>query len=247
MARATYTIHAGVYEPGNLEINDGTLSLENPGKVVFTDTLSGDKVIFEGEGFDFSTERLTEGVLRKVSVIDANGEQYQIIDNIRLNVQQLLGTTLIDQLEEIGTKTFEQDLRVNGSGAPDYVLGRTGDDFILGRGGQDQLGGGAGEDLLVGGQSSDMFIFRAGDGRDTIRDFDASGGGSLQDYIVADFAAVESIARDGKHTVIDFGDGDTLTLRKIKPGEIDETDFVANDPMRSTRADDHGTGFHFDF
>jgi len=68
---------------------------------------------------------------------------------------------------------------------------------------------------------------KLGYGKDVITDFDADGGEGHQDFIDADYGDVLSVHKVGKHdTLIDFGDGDTLTLRDIRPGHIDATDFI---------------------
>jgi len=53
-----------------------------------------------------------------------------------------------------------------------YLDGRGGADTVLGGRGDDTIIGGRGQDLLSGGLGSDLFVFRPGDGRDIITDFD---------------------------------------------------------------------------
>jgi len=66
---------------------------------------------------------------------------------------------------------------INGTNHDDYLLGTTGDDVINGRRGNDWIEGGKGNDVLTGDSDPlhddgmDTFTFRAGDGHDTVTDF----------------------------------------------------------------------------
>ena len=64
--------------------------------------------------------------------------------------------------------------RLEGGEGNDILDGSTGSDRLFGDGGADTLLGGKGVDFLHGGEGVDQFIFRTGDGMDTILDF-ASG------------------------------------------------------------------------
>ena len=59
-----------------------------------------------------------------------------------------------------------------GGNAPDELFGDGGDDSLNGGNGPDTLTGGAGNDILTGGQGRDLFVLAAGDGTDTINDFE---------------------------------------------------------------------------
>lgn len=63
---------------------------------------------------------------------------------------------------------------LEANGSADVLLGGEGTDQLLGGAGTDQLTGGTGRDQLTGGAGRDRFIYtRAGEGRDTISDFEA--------------------------------------------------------------------------
>jgi hypothetical protein len=79
---------------------------------------------------------------------------------------------------------------------------------------------------MTGGPGSDTFQFTAGNGKDTVTDFDADGGAGNQDFIGASFASATSIDQVGANTVIHFGAGDTLTLLHVDKTHIDATDFT---------------------
>ena len=116
-----------------------------------------------------------------------------------------------------------------GLGGDDVILGGKGKDIIRGGGGKDNLNGGAGDDviagdkgrdILKGGAGEDRFVFKLGDGKDTITDFkddvdllrlDSAlwGGGLTRAQVVAQFAKTV----DGE-VVLDFGQ-DELTLKGV--------------------------------
>ncbi|EDX82844.1 FG-GAP repeat domain protein [Synechococcus sp. PCC 7335] len=67
--------------------------------------------------------------------------------------------------------------RIGGKAGNDILIGDAGNDFIWGDDGDDILFGGTGNDTLVGdnfsdGSGSDLFVFGAGDGTDTLLDFE---------------------------------------------------------------------------
>jgi hypothetical protein len=63
----------------------------------------------------------------------------------------------------------------------DSIDGGAGNDSINGNGGNDTLIGGTGNDTLTGGEGFDRFIYRAGDGNDTITDFNTGTGQNITD------------------------------------------------------------------
>ena len=117
-------------------------------------------------------------------------------------------------------------MKLIGSDAGDTLVGNDKGDVLLGGKGDDTLIGGAGRDSMTGGRGSDTFAFGPGSGKDVITDFDAIADGGPQDLIDATYPGDLAIFQVGKNTVINLADGDTLTLIGVKPGQIDETDFI---------------------
>jgi hypothetical protein len=65
--------------------------------------------------------------------------------------------------------------RVFGGDGDDTIGGGSGMDVLRGGAGDDRISGWDGDDRLTGGEGADTFIFRRGDGRDVITDFQTAG------------------------------------------------------------------------
>ena len=111
-----------------------------------------------------------------------------------------------------------------GDAGPNAIYGLAGDDKLDGGGGDDVIDGGTGDDVLTGGAGSDIFVFATGDGKDVITDFEA---GDMLDLrrmtSVASEIEVLAFATTyvGADTVIDFGDGDSVTLMGVAVEDLD--------------------------
>ena len=91
--------------------------------------------------------------------------------------------------------------------------GSRSDKIIAGDGGT-LLDGQAGDDLLVAGDGGgdDTVRFATGYDADTVQNFDIS-----EDIEVLDFTGLlQRSSEDNGNTVIDFGDGDNLTLEGVE-------------------------------
>lgn len=100
--------------------------------------------------------------------------------------------------------------------------GGRGHDFLTAGAGADTLIGGTGNDRLVGGRDADVFVFARGDGSDSIRDFDF--GADIIRIDARNFAAL-TIERDGTATVINYGNGDSIRLDRVRPEDVSASDF----------------------
>ena len=96
------------------------------------------------------------------------------------------------------------DDRIGGKGGNDELHGEEGDDLIWGDDGDDILRGGLGDDMLTGddfsgGSGADLFILAAGEGTDTIIDFEVG-----IDMIGLDGLSVDQISTmsDGSNTMM---------------------------------------------
>ena len=129
-----------------------------------------------------------------------------------------------------GLAALTEDLALISSAA-NTLGGTAGDDVLSGFAGNETLLGGAGNDILTGGEGNDLFVFRPGDGADVIADF-AAGGGSddIIDLLTFDAAtaslAIAHATQLGSDTLIDFGEGQTLTLANVSVADLHENDFA---------------------
>ena len=120
--------------------------------------------------------------------------------------------------------------RAFGSGGDDIVIGGAGDDILRGDNeaagnGADVIVGGRGDDLLKGDGNglvgADRFVFAAGDGNDTIEDFQT--GVDVLDF--SDFGDADiAISQQGNDALVSVGDVN-VTLRGVDANDLDANDF----------------------
>ncbi len=209
--------------------SDGVnVSIKNTGKI------SGD--IYLGNGNDiFDTRQGTfqgtihggDGndiyVLKKANtaiVEDTNGGT----DVVKIAGNYTLGDNL-EQLKLLG----KGDFNGTGNALANNLLGNAGKNSLLGMDGSDILNGAAGNDILTGGGGADVFVFAKGNDRDRITDFeDGTETIALQDFankVNIDFV-LDHIAIHGDNAVINFADGDKLTIKGGASMTFDASDFI---------------------
>ena len=136
---------------------------------------------------------------------------FERIDGSRRGDDRLSGDDEANRL-----RGFGGDDRLWGRGGKDRLEGGSGDDDLRGHGGRDRLEGGRGDDDLHGGSGSDAFVFSRGDDRDVIEDLKKSDAILLEDFgqDAVEDALDDARSRNGD-VVIDFGDGDRLTIEDV--------------------------------
>lgn len=120
------------------------------------------------------------------------------------------------------------DDRLFGGPGRDVIVGGGDDDQIFGGAHSDRIEGQAGNDRLIGGGGRDVFIYGKFDDVDLIGDFEAG-----RDVIHLDVFGInrKSDVRDvaaakGADLVLDFGDGDVLTIAGVRlKAIIDDFEF----------------------
>ena len=149
---------------------------------------------------------------------------------------------------DIDGEIYRLNPTVTSSDLGDALTGGAGNDRLFGGAGPDSLDGGTGTDFLNGGAGDDRFIYAPGYGADTIFGF-ATGAGSEDKVNLAAFANVSTFAdilaratQAGSDTVINFGGGDTLTLRNVARSSLAADDFILldNRTVHWTRSADVG-------
>lgn len=243
----------------NLEGNDGAdLLIGGAGQDLIEggagkDTLIGgaDSDILRGDGgtdlvsyenedtgivIDLSGDRTSKGAARGdrfESIEDATGTQSADVirgsdkNNVLRGLDgndELVGGNGNDTL--IGSDGNDE---LRGNDGKDDLRGGAGKDALSGQGGNDKLTGGADNDTLTGGDGNDVFVFKKGDDKDKIKDFNRKSDSEKID--VSDFKLnfkklKDLMKRDGKDTEIKFGDGDILIVQDVKTDEFEKGDFI---------------------
>ncbi|WP_289500226.1 hypothetical protein [Gloeocapsopsis sp. IPPAS B-1203] len=120
--------------------------------------------------------------------------------------------------------------QLGGKGGDDQLFGEQGNDTLYGDDGDDLLRGGAGNDTLIGddfsgGQGSDTFVLAAGEGRDTIRDFEdgidligLAGGLSFEQLTIS--------ASGANNALIRLGSEQLALLTGVAASNLTATDFT---------------------
>jgi len=149
---------------------------------------------------------------------------------------------------DIDGEVYRLTPTVSSSDLGDALTGGAGDDRLFGGAGPDSLDGGTGTDFLNGGAGDDRFSYAPGYGADTIFGF-AAGAGSEDNINLGPFQNVSTFAdilaratQAGSDTVINFGGGDTLTLRNVARSSLAADDFIVADNRTAhwTRSADAG-------
>ena len=135
-----------------------------------------------------------------------------------ISIEDLAGSRFSDTLggDAAGNRLF-------GNEGNDTLDGRAGNDTLQGGIGDDVLIGGAGDDILSGGSGQDRFVFSAGHGMDTIRDF-----APAEDQLQLSTALIGSTPPSGADVVsqyaslvaggvlLDFHNGDQIMLDSVQ-------------------------------
>lgn len=137
------------------------------------------------------------------------------------------------------------DILFGGLG-DDTLAGGYGDDDLLGELGNDLLAGGRGNDYLNGGEGDDLYVFKAGDGQDTIED--TSGTNFI--LLKGEYNGDPLLNRNGDDLLISWNDStDTITVKDhfVSAGisEIyieNENKFI---PLEYVTFDGQGVGSYF--
>ncbi|MEA5509906.1 G8 domain-containing protein [Crocosphaera sp. UHCC 0190] len=194
-------------------------------------TLTFDQVDFQN-GYEFIAIRFTTG--------GVTATEFQAIDNVFIGTptstptntvpspSQTIATVQTADNSSTVTNTITGtggDDLINGTTGNDLIDGSSGNDTLTGDGGNDTLTGGSGgdnltggrgNDVLRGGSGADIFNYQAGDGLDTIQDFEA---GDKLRLTNIDPNAVKLIEQAG-HAFLDVGNNQGIDLPGILPNEL---------------------------
>ena len=228
------------FKNGGLVESTGIAFLGGDGvqKVINTGTIKGS--IHLGGGNDYF-----EGLIGKVtgSVYGGKGNDTYVISSAATKLVEKAGEgtdlvkssatyTLQDNFENL-TLTGSGNSNATGNSLANQIHGNNGKNIISGGAGNDTLWGHGGADTLIGGAGSDTFVFAKGDGKDTIKDFAATG----SSHDVLDLTGLASITdfndlvknhmkQVGSHVQINGLNGDVIILENVKIGHLDAGDFL---------------------
>ncbi len=227
------------------ELND----FENAIGTDFDDTIFGNtqnNTLIGGAGNDalhpFGGDDFVDGGAgRDILLLNgfADGQLVDLVKGTAQNLDGEGGTNTFINIEDVNGSSVAGDKiygdggknGLNGLGGNDLLQGRGGDDtltggggidFLLGDRGKDILLGGLGNDILQGGSHTDIFVLAAGDGTDTIIDFEVgtdriglSGGISVNDLTLSG-------------NTLSLG-GETLAiLQGVETSTLGASDFIAD-------------------
>ncbi|GGA07523.1 calcium-binding protein [Neptunicoccus cionae] len=112
---------------------------------------------------------------------------------------------------------------LQGGSGNDTLKGGGGADVLKGGGGKDKIIGGAGNDKLWGNRGADDFIFKSGDDRDVIKDFNVG-----QDEIDLAGASVDDISfiKKGDDVLLRYDDIKVLVENVTRAEMMDDDNFI---------------------
>ena len=176
------------------------------------DSLYGDDggdVIDGGEGTDWANYRHShEGVEVNLQTGTTAGGEAE--GDTLISIERLIGSNHDD--------TFV------GDDAKNYLRGFNGSDDLNGQAGSDSLRGDKGNDTLTGGEGRDVFIFSAGDGSDTVTDFEQGADRIRFTNAVQDFDDLE-ITQTAEGATIEYSNA-AILLADIDSSDLNAADFL---------------------
>lgn len=216
-------------------------------RAIFEDSVGGSQLVLSGKDFEYNVagDSLVAGKITSIAFRDEQGHNYLTFNDLKANAagfnaayDQGHPDFLVAYLlrgKDIITGSNVADLMhgyvgqsiIHGRGGDDTVLGNNLQDLMFGDGGNDSLTGAEGNDRMTGGKGSDSFFFAGISGDDVITDFDAKGGGDLQDYLWFTENTEFTAKRAGGDVLITFVDGDSIRLL-----DVAFRDFDADTDMR---------------
>ena len=147
-----------------------------------------------------------------------------------INAAAITSDTVLDLTPGATSTLAGASLTIDGTTVIENAYLGDGNDTVTGNTADNIFFGGRGDDILVGGAGDDIFVFGDGDGNDSIGDFSAgSGPGDVIDLTgssaVNTFSDLQA-SQVGDDAVIDLGQGDSITLLGVNPGDLHQDDFL---------------------
>jgi Ca2+-binding RTX toxin-like protein len=187
------------------------------------DTLRGgaEGDIYEIDAFDIIIENPDEGI-DFVSI----GTSYTLganLENLSFSGSASADGTGNDLENHIAGNSGNNVLRglggndgLSGNAGNDSLDGGEGNDWLSGGNDSDIIAGGQGDDILSGGMGNDVFVYRTGDGQDTISDLAAGEAINIYGYTSA-----QSVTQVGGNVVVLFASGNQITVENSTVATVD--------------------------
>ncbi len=147
-------------------------------------------------------------------------------EELQRKTSEIVGTEENDTLQGyVSTYGYDEnetfyggdgDDTVRGKSGNDIIYGESGTDSIYGNEGNDILIGGAGNDYMEGGAGVDVYVHNAGDGDDTIDNYDNSEARKSDRLVFGEGIHAEDIkiSREGSNMVLEnTQNGEKITIR----------------------------------
>ena len=178
-----------------------------------------DRIIIDG-CFDYNDDRA------QVEIIEfADGTVWNKRD-IAVRCNTRYGTEKSDTIYGMNRNynEYDPDETFYAGAGDDYIYGQNGNDTMYGEAGEDHLYGEYGDDILIGGEGNDVldggygddtYLFKLGDGEDTIREYqyDSVLGKSDRIVLEEEIRPEEiNVYREGDNIVIRYSDNDQITV-----------------------------------
>lgn len=217
-----------ILEFGDYPLGDIS-TLNRSGDHLLIQFANGDAV--ELEGYFSRLANWSDEILSEIRFSDGQRIGVQaLIKQLGVHLGDLADHRALSQYDDAVDGDGGNDI-LSGLGGNDLLEGGSGDDCLYGDSGNDRLEGGADNDILSGGigddflsggtgadrlqgdGGNDTYLFRRGDGTDTVADMGQSTGGQnilvFSDYTLADIGA---LSRSTNDLLIQFANGDAVNL-----------------------------------
>ena len=166
----------GFMQNSDAIIKIGTSAITVKDTSSITLTSNGNDTIFSNGVFINKATSIVSALASYKGEIDLTGYGVSTLDaSLGKKALTIQGTASADSI--IGGNGRD---KLYGNNGDDYLAGGKGNDTLDGGAGDDSLWGGKGNDLLIGGAGADAFIFRVGDGNDTIQGYNFAENDMLQ-------------------------------------------------------------------
>jgi Ca2+-binding RTX toxin-like protein len=229
MVKLTYTSEYARLNPLYTFFSDDTAILvEWKSQALLFDSTGGEYLAFLGEDIEYGAGAMTGGTIHEVVFRNPDGGKEARITGLDADAGELSTIWNDGGIRAVVETLLAGKDTIKGANQGEWIDGYDGNDHIDGRGGDDWILGSEGRDRLTGGKGSDYFIFFPGDGKDTIVDFDADGGEGHQDFINVSGVLDPEIVKDGKDTLVIYGEDDVIRLLGVAKSHVtSDGDFIA--------------------